>query len=124
MPRHPRSQLTHSAAKLSGQELSLGEMVHILRTRAGYVSHQELSDAVRSRLPDWVPMNRRYVQMIESGDLGPEEVNDLWLVAIAKACKEKPDVFGLVPGETPDVDPLAELLIESGWCQRKPRRRS
>lgn len=92
-------------------ELSIPELVHVLRLRSGYASHQALSDAARRYLPEWVTMNRRLIQQIERGDIPPEEVNDLYLVAIAAACKADPaKVFGIKKGESPDLDPLVDLL--------------
>ena len=61
-------------------------------------------------------MNRRYVQQMERGELDRDQINDWWLLAIARACHEDPSVLGLDPNVvSPDIDPLLNLLDEVGW---------
>ena len=94
-----------------GFSLSLAEMVRVMRLRAGFTSHQALSNAARAYLPEWVAMNRRLIQQIEKGERHAAEVNDVELLAIAAACKQDPvAAFGIVPGDSPDIDPLLALF--------------
>jgi hypothetical protein len=92
-------------------DLTLGERVFVLRQRAGYPSHAALSEAAREHLPAWVTMNRKVIQEIESGKIPPEQVNDVWLLAVAAACgANAKTVFGVERGKSEDLDLLADLL--------------
>lgn len=117
MPRPARSERVspdpHKQAPLDndGLALSLNERIYILRTRAGFASHQELADACRELLPNWITMNRRLIQQIEKGEIPAAEVNDLWLMAIAVACGANAEtIFGVTPDDSGDVAPLLSLL--------------
>lgn len=95
--------------------LSLPELIYVLRSRAGFQSHDQLAIAAREYLPEGFSMNRRLVQALEHGDIPEGEVNHFALLAIALACGKTVEVFGLKPGEVEDVDRLHTLLKRNGW---------
>lgn len=119
--RRPRTEIIskdeHKVREVEtpdGLALSLPELVHVLRLRAHLNSHQELADAARRFLPEWVSMNRRIIQQIERGDIPADEVNDVWLLAIAAACGASPSVFGLQDlGDSGDLAKMLDLIDRS-----------